>query len=150
MAHGMTNPVYNYICKEDVRLIVWKEDNTMVEHYFPAGEKVDLTGTYGFYADHSPEFGYWHKFSQAQIESVDDDKLFYELNEDYYGDYLYVNKASVDKFFRPIIHGHLATKLFDCTEQLNEFLKDMEIDCLKDIKMNNSNYLVIYIDMEDD
>ena len=155
MAHGSMadKPIPNYVCKESIRLLVRKEDNSMVEHYFPVGEKVDFKGFYGFYSDsgYSTEYGHWHKLCQTQIESVDDDnKLFYELNEDYYGEYLYVDKVAVNRFFRPIVHKHLTTTLFTKEGEMNEFLATLKIDCLKDIKIGNNAYLVIYIDMGDD
>ena len=151
MAHGMTNPVHTHVCEKDIRVIVRKEDKTIVEHYFPAGEKVDLEGLFGFYSDGLSEYGYWHRLSQAQVESINDDtKLYYQLDENYYGDYLYVDKSIVTDYFRPIVHKHLSTKLFTEEDKMNDFLATLKIDCLKDIKIGNNAYLVIYIDMGDD
>ena len=153
MAHGYTNPIHNMVCTETHTAIGRKEDSgKFTEKTFVKGEKVCLDGFYGYYSDNSafPDNRYWHRLNQQQIESVEPENIYYQLDDDYYGDYLYVDKVTVERHFRPIAHKHLATKLFDSTGQLNEFLKDLKIDCMKDIKMNGNAYLLIYIDMEDD
>ena len=153
MAHGYTNPINNMVCIETFQILVRKEDDgQLIPKIFTKGDLVSLDGFFGYYSDNPtlPDNRYWHRLNQHQIENVEPENIYYQLDDSYYGDYLYVDKVTVDRYFRPIVHKHLATKLFDSTEQLNEFLKGLKIDCMKDIKMNGNAYLVIYIDMEDD
>ena len=76
--------------------------------------------------------------------------MYYQLDESYCGDYLYIEQAAVTNYFRPVVHKHLSTKLFTKEDEMNEFLATLKIDCLKDIKIGNNAYLVIYINMDDD
>lgn len=153
MAHGYTNPIHNMVCKDTFQILMRKEDNgQFISKTFTEGQKVCLDGFYGFYSDNPvlPDNKYWHRLNQLQIENVEPENIFYQLDDDYYGDYLYIDKQIVENHFRPIVHKHLATRLFGNITQMNEFLATLKIDCLKDIKMREDDYLVIYIDMGDD
>lgn len=85
---------------------------------------------------------------------------FQRLDDSYNGDKyaricterstIYVKQDNIDKFFRPIVHKHLAAKLCEDVDKLNEFLKTLPIDSLKDVKDCKTAWLVIYIDNGDD
>ena len=63
---------------------------------------------------------------------------------------IYIKQDNIDKSFRPIVHKHLAAKLCEDVDKLNEFLKTLPIDSLKDVKDCKTAWLVIYIDNGDD
>ena len=154
MAHGYSNPVHNMVCTESFHVLVRKEDDgQFIAKSFAKGDKVDLQGFFGFYSDNPTlsDNKYWHSLSQQQIDNVEPENVYYEFNQDYYGDYLYIDKVSVDKNFRPIVHKHLAVMECDNIESLNIFLKTLPIDNLKDVKeLSNGNFLVIYVDNGDE
>ena len=63
---------------------------------------------------------------------------------------IYIKQDNIDKYFRPIVHKHLAAKLCEDVDKLNEFLKTLPINSLKDVKDCKTAWLVIYIDNGDD
>ena len=63
---------------------------------------------------------------------------------------IYIEQGNISKSFRPIVHKHLAAKLCEDVDKLNEFLKTLPIDSLKDVKDCKTAWLVIYIDNGDD
>ena len=63
---------------------------------------------------------------------------------------IYVKQDNIDKSFRPIVHKHLAAKLCEDVDKLNEFLKTLPIDSFRDVKDCKTAWLVIYIDNGDD
>ncbi len=153
MAHGFVEPIPNYVCKNSGRFTVRNEDNEIITDYFTEGDKVDISNEFYSYYSENPrrEHPTWRKLYPQQVDMTDDDtKLFCQYNKDYYGDYLYIDKQTVQNHFRPIVHKHLNTKLFAREDKMNEFLATLKIDCLKDIKIGKNAYLVIYIDMGDD
>ena len=100
MAHGINNPVHNMVCTETFHVLVRKEDDgQFIPKSFAKGDKVDLQGFFGFYSDNPTKCNYWHRLIQQQIDNVEPENVCYQLDESYYGDYLYVNKVIVDKAF---------------------------------------------------
>ena len=85
---------------------------------------------------------------------------FQRLDDSYNGDKyarictecstIYVKQDNIDKSFRPIVHKHLAAKLCEDVDKLNEFLKTLPIDSFRDVKDCKTAWLVIYIDNGDD
>ena len=63
---------------------------------------------------------------------------------------IYIKQDNIYKHFRPIVHKHLAAKLCKNVDDLNEFLKTLPIDSLKDVKDCKTSWLVIYVDKGDD
>ena len=153
MAHGYSNPVHNMICTKTFEVLVRKENGEFIPKTFAKGEKVSLDSFYGFYSDNPtlPDNKYWHRLTQEQIERVEPENIFYELDESYYGDYLYIDKGAVERSFRPIVHKHLAAMECSNMDSLNYFLKTLPVDNLKDVKeLSNGNFLVIYVDTGDE
>ena len=153
MAHGYSNPVHNMVCTKTFQILVRKEDDgQFIPKTFTEGTKVCLDEPYGYYSDMPiGNNKYWHRLTQEQVETVEPENIYYRLDENYYGDYLYIDKVTVEKYFRPIEHKHLAAMECSNMDSLNAFLKTLPIDNLKDVKeLNNGNFLVIYVDMGDE
>ena len=155
MAHGSMEdkPFPKYVCKNGGKYLIRNKEGEIVEHCFITGEKVDISHELYIYFSEHPgiEHPCWRRLYPQQLEMINDDhQIYHRYNRDYYGDELFIDKQTVQNSFRPIIHKHPSTKLFTKEDEMNEFLATLKIDCLKDIKIGNNNYLVIYIDMGDD
>lgn len=63
---------------------------------------------------------------------------------------IYIKQGDILYSFRPIVHKHLAAKLCEDVDKLNDFLKTLSIDSFRDVKDCKTAWLVIYIDNGDD
>ena len=85
---------------------------------------------------------------------------FQRLDDNYNGDRyarirterstIYIKQGDILYSFRPIVHKHLAAKLCEDVDKLNDFLKTLPIDSFRDVKDCKTAWLVIYIDNGDD
>lgn len=85
---------------------------------------------------------------------------FQRLDDNYNGDRyarirterstIYIKQGDILYSFRPIVHKHLAAKLCEDVDKLNDFLKTLSIDSFRDVKDCKTAWLVIYIDNGDD
>jgi hypothetical protein len=134
----------NYVCTNGGRYEGYNENGERFSLLINIGDMVkidfDLT-PYNPYAD---------------VSTISFQKLSGCCNGDMYArvctehSVIYIKQNNIDKYFRPIIHKHLAAKLCEDVDKLNEFLKTLPIDSLKDVKDCKTSWLVIYVDQGDD
>lgn len=70
---------------------------------------------------------------QIRIENENGFKLYLLLEEEF------------NKYFRFPIKAHNQIKFFNTEIECNEFLKTLDVECLKDVRFTNNQILVVYI-----
>ena len=134
----------NYICIKGGRYDGYNENGEMYALPISNGDKVkidfDLT-------PYNPYIGGSTISFQRLGDNYNDDKYARICIE---RSTIYIKQDNIDKYFRPIVHKHLAAKLCDNFDELNKFLETLPIDSLKDVKDCKTAWLVIYIDNGDD
>lgn len=147
MAYGNSVLEPNYVCTKSGKYMIKDDKGKTIEHFFHLGDKVYLESAFIYCMDANckPSSARWRKININMTE-----EYYYEYDEDYWGEYKYIDKTTVKNLFRPINHKHLETKEFEDVKSMNEFLLNLPIDNLKDVKMNDNKYLVIFINKEDD
>lgn len=56
----------------------------------------------------------------------------------------YLTQNDLNKYFKELKQSHYAVKTFLTVDDLNKFLESLSLDDFKDVKFNNSNFMLIY------
>ena len=134
----------NYICINSGRYEGYSENKEIYALPISNGDKVEINFDMMPY---NPYIGGSTISFQRLGDSYDGDKYTRICTE---RSIIYIKQDNIDKYFRPIVHKHLATKLCKDINELNKFLETLPIDSLKDVKDCKTAWLVIYIDNGDD
>ena len=142
----------NYVCLLGGKYLGRDDKGKFIEQYIPCGNKVYLQFNIGFVnIDYNNpcelrphcinnDFPHVEKFCRCVIDDS--------------GTEIYLKQENILNSFRPIIHKHIATIVFDTVEEMNKWLIDKPVNSIKDIKINCKvfavMYLVTYIDNGDD
>lgn len=136
----------NYICINSGNYSGRDDKGKFIEQYISCGNKVYLKFNFGFINDDNlcnvrphhinGDFPHIEKFCKCVI----DDR----------GTEIYLKQENILNSFRPIIHKHIATVVFKTVEGMNKWLIDKPVNSIKDIKIGDKAFLVMYIDNGDD
>lgn len=136
----------NYVCMNSGKYAGRDDNGKPIEIFISIGEKVHLDFNLGFISiDYGKEF-------QLRPNHVGKDfpcDRFCKCDTENSG-YIYLPQDNIPNWFRPIIHKHLAAKLCENVEKLNEFLKTLPINSFIDVRDCKTAWLIIYIDYGDD
>ena len=135
----------NYVCINGGRYDGYNEDGERFSLPISEGDKVEI---YFNLAPYNPYIGGSVISFQRVSDSYNGDKYVHIYTE---RSSIYIKQDdSIDKSFRLIVHKHLAAKLCEDVDKLNDFLKTLPINSFRDVKDCKTAWLVIYIDNGDD
>lgn len=134
----------NYICIIGGRYEGYNENGERFSLPISSGDKVKIDFNLTLY---NPYIGGSRICFQRLGDNYNGDKYARICTE---RSTVYIKQDNIDKCFRPIIPKHFAVKLCENVDELNEFLKTLSIDSLKDVKDCKTSWLVIYVDKGDD
>lgn len=143
-------PIPDMVCTKSGNCRVVKDDdhtNSFDTVFFSEGEKYDISENRYVYDGLNK---LWIRV-EDEVKLDDDTKVFRIYDKGYCDGIIYIDEATVKNFFRPMVHKHLEVKVFHVEKEINEWLKTLPIDSVKDIRpFNDSWFLVTFINPEDD
>lgn len=136
----------NYICIKGGTYCGRADNGKPTEMFISGGGKVHLDFNLGFI---SMNYGDPCELRPHYVSKDTQCDKFCACTVENRG-HIYLPQENIFNLFRPIIHKHLAAKLCKNVDDLNEFLKTLPINSLKDVKDCKTSWLVIYVDKGDD
>ena len=139
----------NYVCMNGGRYCGRDDKGKLIEQFISRGNKVYLEFNFGFVnIDYENSCEMRPHYINSNIPNVE--KFCRCVIDDDRGTVIYLKQENILNSFRPIVHKHPAAKLCEDVDKLNEFLKTLPINSLRDVKDCKKSWLVIYIDNGDD